>query len=112
MSENTIEFNREDGDTRLVIELAKPFDWEGKTYSELHFDLEGLSGADIIAVDSEIRALGKLSGVREFDADFQCRLAARACSEKIGSDALQKLPAKAFNRILNQVRSFLLDTGS
>ena len=113
MSENTIEFNREDGDTRLVIELTKPFEWEGKTYNELHFDLEGLTGADIVAVDNEVRALGRLTSVREFDADFQCRLAARACSEKnIGEDALKKLPANVFNKLLNRVRRFLLDTES
>lgn len=33
----------------MKIQLKKPYEFEGKTYKDLEFDLEGLTGVDVSA---------------------------------------------------------------
>ena len=95
-----------------VHTLNKPFTYEGKTYDELRFDFDSVNGYGCIAIEHELNSSGITAPVREFSADYQVRYAARACTQKIGSDVLMALPARDFNRICNKVRSFLLRSGS
>lgn len=95
-----------------VHTLNKPFTYEGKTYDELIFDFDRVNGYGCLSIEQELRSSGITVPVREFSADYQVRYAARACTEKIGSDVLMALPARDFNRICNKVRSFLLRSGS
>lgn len=92
--------------------LSKPFTYEGKTYTEMRFDFDSVNGYGCIAIEQELRSQGIAVPVREFSCEYQVRFAARACTEKIASDVLMALPARDFNRICNQVRSFLLRSGS
>ena len=81
---------------------------EQKTVDRLNFDFDKLTGRDSLAVEREMQSLGIPLMVKEFSGDYQLRVAARACSEKIGSDVLAELPMKDYNRILGRTRSFLL----
>ena len=45
----------------------------------------------------------------EVSRSFQAKMAAKAAG--IGSDVLDAMPIKDFNRITNAARSFLIDTG-
>ncbi len=92
--------------------LGKPFSYEGRTFTEMHFDFDSVNGYGCIAIEQELRSQGIAVPVREFSCEYQIRFAARACVEKVGSDVLMALPARDFNRICNQVRSFLLRSGS
>lgn len=92
--------------------LNKPFTYEGKTYDELRFDFDSVNGYGCLSIEQELRSSGITVPVREFSADYQVRYAAKACTQKIGSDVLMALPARDFNRICNKVRSFLLSSGS
>ena len=86
----------------------KPFTWEGKTYESLTFDFSGLTGEDSLAIENEMLSLGKALIVPEFSGEYLLRMAARACRENIGTDALKHLPMFHYNRIRSRARSFLL----
>ena len=91
--------------------FSRPFEWEGKTYETLTFDFGALTGRDSLAIEAELLAMGKPVAVREIVGEYQIRAAVRACREKIGVDALEAMPLKDCNRILNHVRNFLLAAG-
>jgi hypothetical protein len=88
--------------------FAKPFECEEKKYEELTFDWGGLTGTDSLAIEREMAQLGLPLVTPEFSGEYLVRMAARACTTKIGSDVLCRLPLKDFNRIRNRARSFLL----
>lgn len=88
--------------------FSKPFTYEGRTFEHLAFDFSKLSGNDDLAIENELQALGKPVVVAEMSGDYQIRLAARACTEKLGVDVLMAMPLRDFHRIRNRARSFLL----
>ena len=107
MSEEEIEEEREKMG-RGVYEhvFKKPFQWEGKTYGQLTFDFEKLTGRDTLAIERELAAKNIFTVVRSLNIEFQMRVAARACTEKIGTDALEAMPIRDFETIVNRVRGF------
>lgn len=51
----------------MKIQLKKPYEFEGKTYKDLEFDLEGLTGVDVSAAKRDwLRSGGysSLDGLR------------------------------------------------
>jgi hypothetical protein len=101
----------ETAEVAYTHKFSKPWTWEGKTYEELHFDFDGLTGIDCIKIERELRTKGTNVVAREFDLQYQACYAARACKEGIGSDVVCAMPARDFNKICNMVRSFLLNVG-
>ena len=89
-----------------------PFDYESKTYDSLTFDWDKLTGNDALSIESELQALGKAVIVPEFSGEYLIRMAARACTEKVGSDVLRAAPIGAYNKIRGAARAFLLKSGS
>lgn len=83
-----------------------------KTYTELIFDWGKLSGYDALNIEDELAALGKPAVVAAFSGEYKIRMAARACSERIGFDAFKHMPIQDFNRITGEARSFLLRSES
>ena len=94
-----------------VHRFSRPFEWEGKSYETLTFDFAALTGRDSLAIEAELLAMGKPVAVREIVGEYQVRAAVRACREKLGVDALEAMPLKDCNRILNAARNFLLAAG-
>ena len=88
-----------------------PFTFEGRTYDTLTFDFGKLSGDDDIAIENELQALGEPVVAAEMSGEYQIRLAARACKERLGVDAFAAMPLRDFRRIRNRARSFLLSAG-
>ena len=88
--------------------FKKPFVYMNKKYDELHFDWGSLYGNDSLAIEAELQALGVSVIVPTFSGPYLIRLAARACTERIGSDALGFMNIKDYNRIRSEARSFLL----
>lgn len=86
-----------------------PFVYGGATYQELTFNFERLTGRDMVAIETEMQMNGEYALAPEVSRCFQAKMAARAAG--IGSDILDAMPLKDFNRITNAARSFLLDTG-
>jgi len=90
------------------IELKKPVEYNGKTYNKLSFDFGKLTGEDGLNIENELQALGKFAMVPAFSGEYLIRMAAKACSEPIGSDIFTKLSLSDYNRVRSAARSFLL----
>lgn len=90
-----------------VHTFKKPFTFQGKTYEELTFDFGKLTLNDSLAVEDELNVLGKGSFLPEWNSQYLVRLAAKACTDKIGSDVLMALPISEGRRILTRTRNFI-----
>ena len=91
-------------------EFKKPFTYEGKTYESLTFNSDALSGADSLAIENEMLALGKALVAPEFSGEYLIRMAAKAA--KISSTVIEAMPLYDYNRIRSRARTFLLRSGS
>lgn len=91
-----------------TIHLRKPFVYEDRTFEELTFEWNRLTGEDALAIEDELQALNKAVIVPAFSGEFLVRMAARACVERIGQDLLRAMPITDFNKVRNAARSFLL----
>lgn len=89
--------------------FKKPFEYEGKTYEELTFDFGHLKGRDMVAIENEMQGMSEYALAPEISTSFQSKMAARAAG--IGSDVLEAMPLKDFNKITGAARRFLLDSG-
>ncbi len=90
------------------IEFKKPVKYNGKEYSKLSFDFEKLTGRDGLAIEEELQMMNKTVIVPAFSGEYLVRMAARACTEKIGADIFDYMPIKDYNRIRSAARSFLI----
>lgn len=54
--------------TEYIFE--KPYEFEGKTYEKIEFDLDGLKGSDISEVKRRFASLGVYAPVPELDSEF------------------------------------------
>ncbi len=95
--------------------LKKPFTYEGRTYETLTFDLDGLTGKDSVAVESELRSQRITVVIAEYTPEYLMGMAARACTERdergkrtVSTQLLMALPLRDFRQICTQVRHFLL----
>lgn len=95
-------------DAHVVI-LAKPFTYEDKTYNKFVFDFEGLTGEDLVDIETEMTAVGEFALSPEISTSFLYRLAARAAG--VGSDVILHLPIREFGKVKNMTQSFLVSTG-
>ncbi len=94
---------------RYTHVFKKPFEYSGTTYTELTFDFERLTGRDMVSIETEMQMNNEYALAPEFSRNFQSKMAAKAAG--IGSDVLDAMPIKDFNRITNAARDFLLNTG-
>ena len=94
--------------TAYVHHFKRPFVFEGKTYEKLTFDFEKLIGKDSLNVEAELQAKGIMVMVPTFSGPYLIRIAARACKEGIGSDALEQMRIADYNKIRSKARNFLL----
>ena len=85
---------------------------EEKTFEQLDFDFNKLTGQDSLSIENELQALGKPVIVAEMSGEYLLRRAARACSVKISADDLAAMPLGDYNKIRSRARSFLLRSGS
>jgi len=98
----------EESDYIYTHKFKKPFEYQGKTYNELTFDWGKLTGKDGLAIENELQQLGKPVIVPQFSGEYLVRLAARACTVPIGSDAFETMKLADYNKIRSAARSFLL----
>lgn len=89
--------------------FKKPFEYAGETYTTLTFDFEKMTGRDMVSIETEMQMNNEYCLAPEVSRSFQAKMAAKAAG--IGSDVLDAMPIKDFNRITNEARSFLIDTG-
>lgn len=112
VEEKKVNVTESDTDTdglNYIHVFKKPFEFEGKTYDKLTFNFEGLLGADMIAVENEMAAVGEYVLSPEISTSFLSKMAARAAG--VGSDLIEHLPIRDFGKIKNKSRDFLVTTG-
>ena len=90
------------------IEFKKPVKYNGKEYSKLSFDFEKLTGRDGLAIEEELQMMNKAVIVPALSGEYLVRMAAKACTEKVGADIFDYMPIKDYNRIRSAARSFLI----
>lgn len=89
--------------------FKRPFTYEGKTYEEMTFNFERLTGRDMIAIETEMQMNNEYALAAEISQRAQAKIAARAAG--VGSDVIEAMPLNDFNRITSAARDFLLDSG-
>lgn len=90
----------------MRIDFAKPFNFEGKEYTGLDLDLDGLTGQDLLDCEKQVGSAGAQSLVMETNKTYLTYIAARAA--KVLPDLILALPAKEFSKLTVQVQGFLL----
>ncbi len=90
-----------------TIVFKKPFQFEGKEYTELTLDLDALTGQQLIESETETRALGDRTPMLEVSKSYQAVIAAKAA--KVPCDLIKTLPAKEFSKVTVMVQNFLLE---
>lgn len=88
--------------------FRKPFEYQGKTYNELTFEWENLTGKDGLNIETELQQMGKVVVAPTFSGEYLVRMAAKACTEPIGADAFESMKLSDYNKIRSSARSFLL----
>lgn len=85
--------------------FGKPYEFEGKEYESIEFDLEGLKGSDISAVKKQFAAAGNFSVLPAMDSDFCALILARVTKQPL--EFFTEMPAKDYCQITQQVGNFL-----
>ena len=86
--------------------FSKPYEFEGKTFKEIEFDLDSLKGSDISAAKKEFAATGNFSPVPSTDSDFCAILLARMTKQPV--EFFTGLPARDYCSLTQQVSNFLI----
>jgi hypothetical protein len=90
----------------MVYEFDKPYEFEGKTYNKLEFDLEGMTGADFAAAKRAFAKSGSFAAVPTADSEFCAVLLARLVKQPI--EFFEGLPVKDYCALTQSVSNFLL----
>lgn len=86
--------------------FSKPYEFEGKTYDKIEFDLENLKGSDFAAAKKQFAKNGNFSVAPQADSEFCALILERVAKQPI--DFFENLPAKDYCAITQQVANFLL----
>lgn len=113
MDKNKV-INLENGDKEIkenemiyTHRFSQPFEYDEKTLEEVTFNWGKMTGADGLAIENELTALGKFVVSPAYSVDYLVRLAAKASEPKIGVDAFSKMPLKEFTAIRTKAKNFL-----
>lgn len=107
-------------DITVYIHVFKtPFAYQGATIETLTFEWGKLTGADHLAIETEMLMRGKTLVTPEFTGDFLCGMAVRASQARsdtgfrlVTDELLKSLPMRDFQVICKKARGFLLHVGS
>lgn len=98
--------------------FKNPFEYRGHTMTELTFNWGGLTGADHLAIEDDLRRNGLTLVVPAFTGEFLEGMAVRACTNRdnngiriVDMDLLRALPIRDFQKICMSARRFLRPMG-
>lgn len=98
--------DQEDQEESLILELAKPYKFEGQEYTVLDLSgLENTTAADISAVGKILAKNGIVTPMPEMTVDFSLYMAARVC--KLPVEFFKRLPSRETIKLKNIVTGFL-----
>ena len=91
---------------REVIKLRKPVKWEDKELSEIVLDLDGLTGDDLAAAETEMAASGIVPVFVDVSKRYHMHVAAKAAGVSV--ELLGKLKAPDATKVCMAVQNFLM----
>lgn len=86
--------------------FTKPYEFEGKTYESLEFDLDSLKGSDFSAAKKELAASGIYSPIPSTDCDYCVILLARLTKQPV--EFFSGLPIRDYCALTQKVSNFLM----
>lgn len=93
-------------DNELFIKFGKPFEFEGKTYTEIDLSgLEDLTGIDLLKADRILRAQGITAPLSEMTPEAACYFAGIAAG--LPMEFFKTLPIKEMVKVRTTVMGFL-----
>lgn len=90
----------------MIHVFMKPYEFEGETYENIEFDLEGLKGSDISAAKKRFNAMGNYAPIPATDSDFCALILERVTKKPL--DFFDNLPANEYCSLTQKVSNFLL----
>lgn len=96
----------EEEDDKMVFKLAKPYKFEGDTYTKVDLrGLDNLKAADMIAVNRELSRSGNMDFLQEMTLEYACAIAAKGTDKPI--EFYKGLPPKDSIKLKSRVTGFL-----
>ena len=94
---------------KLLIELDKPFSFEGKEYKQVDFaGMDNLTTQDVCDAHNMYLSMGgSAAGVPEFDPSYACVIAHKATGLPV--EFFKALPAKEGRKVKNLVTTYFFD---
>jgi len=96
----------------FTLRFRKPLEYDGDTYEELKFDFDSLTGHDSLIVERELTRSGVQLVVPGFNGDYLIRMAIRACVDNVGTDIVNRMSLRDYNRLRSEMRNFLMASES
>lgn len=90
----------------MTIHPTEPMAFKGAEVSELALDFDALTGADLVAAESEASAMGDNTPFIAASMRYQAAVAARMAGCPV--DDILALPAADFKAVISPVMRFLL----
>ena len=87
-----------------TLTLSKPFEYEGKKYDQIEYNLDSLTGDDLLMAEAEMNASGTIVPIVDLSKAYNAAVFARAA--KIDYAMMRKLAAKDFTRATAAVMAF------
>ena len=94
----------------MTIKLTKSITVKGKKIDEIDLNLDKLTGKDLIAAETEVRAMGDNSPVIAASLRYQAAVVARVVGAPV--DDILELHAVDFQRVTTQAMNFLFGSAS
>lgn len=105
--------------TSYTHTFEKPFEFRGRTVTELTFNWGALTGEDHEAIESDMIRHGLTLVVPATTGPYLTGMAVRACTNRddngiriVDADFLRALPLREYHKIYFSARRFLLRLGS
>lgn len=88
----------------MKLKLKKPLEYCGVKYEEIEYDLDALTGDDLLIAEAEMTAQGMVAPIIDLSKIYQANVFARAA--KIDSAMMRKLSARDFSNATAAVMGF------
>ena len=98
--------SNQNGEDFMKYTFKKPYEFEEVTYTEIEYDLESLTGADISAAKRQYATAGNFSPMPTTDLDFCAFILAKATKQPI--EFFNEMPARDYCAITQTVVNFLM----
>ena len=105
--------------TAYTHTFEKPFEFRGRTVTELTFNWGALTGEDHEAIEGDMFRHGQTLTIPAFTGPYLAGMAVRACTDRddngiriLDDDFLKAMPFMDYQKIFMSARRFLLRSGS